>query len=200
MIKTFTAREIKRIMAAYEPEAREPEKGMKPASVLIPFYPDPENLSVIFTKRTNHLPSHSGQISFPGGGRDPEDEDDLATALRETHEEIGVEPDVVETWGGLNPETTVGSGYWVSPFVGIIPFPYEFKLNTYEVARLVIVPLSHLLDPANVTSGMSIWEGREYRAFEYTYGRDVIWGATARMLNNFLNLLTTGREHGHIPD
>ncbi len=200
MIKTFTLEDIKRILSDYESTIIEPEEGMRPASVLIPFYPDPENLSLIFTKRTTHLPSHSGQISFPGGGRDAADEDDLATALRETHEEIGVEPDAIETWGGLNPEPTAGSGYWVSPFVGLIPFPYDFKLDAYEVERLVIVPFSHLLDPANMTAGMSNYGGRMYRAYEYTYGDDVIWGATARMLNNFLTLLTTGREYDQVPD
>jgi len=192
--KNFTIIEIKKILEDYQPQVIPPQNGLRPASVFIPFYPDPDGLSLIFTKRPDHLESHSGQISFPGGSREPQDENDLATALRETHEEIGVDPSDIEVWGGLKSGPTRGSCYWVTPFIGIIPFPYDFKISTYEVERLIIVPLAHLLDPENFSEDMYSWNNHTYQTQLYTYGSDVIWGLTARILYSFLTLLHTGRE------
>lgn len=194
MSQQFTIEKIKKIVSGHKVRPQKPIEGYRPASVLVPFYEQPEGLSIIFTKRTEHLDSHSGQISFPGGGLDPEDADDLAAALRETHEEIGVKQSDIEVWGRLRPRGTATSNYWVSPFVGLIPYPYEFKLNDFEVERLVIVPLSHLLDSSNYTEDNYLWSGMSYMTSQYIYGQDVIWGLTAYMLNNFLALLKTGSE------
>ncbi|MBW2060687.1 MAG: CoA pyrophosphatase [Deltaproteobacteria bacterium] len=194
MKKNFTITEISKILKDYKPKINPPKSGYRLASVFIPFYPDPDDLSLVFTKRPDHLNSHSGQISFPGGTKDPADKDDLATALRETKEEIGVDPSNVEVWGQLKSGPTVNSNYWVTPFVGLIPFPYPFKLNAYEVERLIIAPLSHLLDPENFSEDFYSWNNYTYRTQLYTYGQDVIWGLTARILNDFLFLLRTGRE------
>jgi len=192
--RIFTIPEIKKVLENHHPQEIPPQNGYQPASVFIPFYPDPNGLSLVFTKRPDHLESHSGQISFPGGSREPEDENNLATALRETHEEIGVAPSDVEVWGELKSGPTRGSRYWVTPFVGLIPFPYEFKLDDYEVERLIIVPLSHLLDPENFSEDTYYWDNHSYKTQLYTYGRDVIWGLTARILFDFLTLLNTGQE------
>ncbi len=194
MKKNFSITEIKKILQTYQPPEIPRKNGFRPASVFIPFYPDPNGLSLVFTKRPDHLKSHSGQISFPGGSREPEDESDLVTALRETQEEIGVKSSDVEVWGRLKAGPSRYSRYWVTPFVGLIPFPYEFKLSRYEVERLIIVPLSHLLDPQNFSEDMYFRDNHSYKTLIYTYGRDVIWGLTARILNNFLTLINTGRE------
>ncbi|MCP4755318.1 MAG: CoA pyrophosphatase, partial [Proteobacteria bacterium] len=124
MKSKFSAREIKTILGGYNPQTEPPPEGLKPASVLIPFYPDPKGLSLVFMKRPDYPGAHGGQISFPGGGRDPGDADDLCTALRETEEEIGVDRNAIEVWGGLNTEWTRASKYWITPFVGLVPYPY----------------------------------------------------------------------------
>ncbi|MBF0530997.1 MAG: CoA pyrophosphatase [Deltaproteobacteria bacterium] len=166
---------------------------LMPAAVLVPIYPDPEGLSLIFTKRTNHLDHHKGQISFPGGRRDPEDHDAKDTALRETYEEIGVRPEHVEILGRMNQDVTV-TGFSLAPVVGLIPYPYQFKLHSYEVERLIIAPLSHLMDPANSGEDTYPWQGKQYKTYNYFYKNDVIWGATARIVHKLIILLTTGRE------
>jgi len=196
MNNEFTIDKIKNILAGHSPRKSEPQKGYKPASVLIPFYPDKNGLSMVFMKRPEVPGPHGGQISFPGGRRDPEDESCLAAALRETEEEIGVDRNVIEVWGRINQSHTLGSGYWISPFVGLVPYPYEFKPNNVEVERLIIVPFSHLLDPANFSEGTYDWGGQTWMTQLYTYGDDVIWGLTARLLYNFLTLLTSGQEPG----
>lgn len=190
----YTISEIKKILAEHSPRKDPPERGYRPASVLVPFYPDENGLSMVFMKRPEELGPHSGQISFPGGRRDPEDKNNLDTALRETEEEIGVDRNDIEVWGRLNQSHTLGSGYWISPFVGQIPYPYEFRPNEIEVERLIIVPFAHLLDPENYSEGTYVWGERSYKTQLYTYGQDVIWGLTARLLYNFLTLLASGRE------
>ncbi|MEW6266945.1 MAG: CoA pyrophosphatase [Thermodesulfobacteriota bacterium] len=185
---------IKEILAQHRPRTGHNLPGLTPAAVLAPFYPDPETgLSLVFTKRTDHLDHHSGQISFPGGRHDARDHDYLATALRETNEEIGVRPEDVTVWGRLNQEATI-TGFSVAPFVGVIPYPYSFKLNDFEVERLIIVPLDHLLDPEFFSEEMHPWKGANYKTYRFTYKNDVIWGATARMVFNLLTLLRTGHE------
>lgn len=193
MVKEFTAGDIKKILTRHKPDENDLTPGLKSASVLAPFYNAPGGLSLIFTKRTDHLGQHSGQISFPGGMRDPEDQTPEETALRETWEEIGVHPGDVEVWGRLNQEMTV-TRFSVAPFVGLIPYPYTFEINTHEVERLIIVPLSTLLDPNNFSHDFFEWEGMSFKTYQYSYNGDVIWGATARIVNNLLTLLTTGKE------
>ena len=189
----FSAEDIRRILSRHQPRTAELGEGLRQAAVLAPFYLNPDGLSVIFTKRTEHLDHHSGQISFPGGRRDPEDANRLGTALRETYEEIGVNPEDVEVWGRLNQEATI-TKFSVSPFVGAVPYPYEFRLNPHEVERLIIVPLDHLMDPANFEVEDFEWGGNNYKTYRYPFQGDVIWGATARMVYNLLTLLRTGRE------
>ncbi|MEW5723093.1 MAG: CoA pyrophosphatase [Thermodesulfobacteriota bacterium] len=189
----FSAQDIRRILGEHRPKTEDLLPGLRPASVLAPFHPAPEGLSLVFTKRTAHLDNHSGQISFPGGMRDQEDLDPLTTALRETYEEIGVRPEDIEVWGRLNQEATI-TGFSVAPFVGLVPYPYPFKLADFEVERLIIVPLAHLMDPDYFGEDLYYMGGRDYKTYKYTYKDDVIWGATARIVHNLLTLLATGRE------
>ena len=124
------------------------ERAGYPAAVTLLLYEDGGEYHVILTARTSKVEHHKNEVSFPGGARDPGDLDALATALRETDEEIGVRPEDVEVLGALDDLVTV-SKFRVTPFVGVIPFPYEFRPNPHEVAEILQVPVSHLLDAAN---------------------------------------------------
>jgi 8-oxo-dGTP pyrophosphatase MutT (NUDIX family) len=191
--KKYHKAEIRNILASHWPQHVQ-SPGRKPASVLIPFYPLPEGLSLVLMKRPDYPGVHGDQISFPGSGKEKEDRDDLETALRETHEEIGVKPEHVDVWGALSTQQTVTSKYRITPFVGSIPYPYEFRPDSREVERLILIPFSRLLDPETYTYGTYNWKGLEFESDLYRYGNDIIWGLTARILNNLITLIKTGRE------
>ncbi len=179
--------EIKeKIIGTYGRELVIPEQednGYKPAAVLVPLFREDGRWQVLFTKRTDKVDAHKGQISFPGGVRDPEDPDLIATAVRETGEEIGVAPADIELLASLEPTATI-TNYMVYPFVGVIPYPYPFKLNSFEVARLIKLPLDELIAeacdqyPASGPLELSVRFNR--------LSDDVVWGATARILYRFL--------------
>lgn len=151
-------------------------------------------MSLIFMMRPDYPGVHGGQISFPGGKRDEGDKDDLETALRETREEIGVMPGDVEIWGRLSTFQTHSSAYSVSPFVGLVPYPYALKPDPTEVERLIIVPFAHLLDPRNSSYGDFEFRGYSFPSQMYAFEDDVIWGFTARILKSFIAFLRTGQE------
>lgn len=193
----YSEKEIKEILANHHPRHVPPPSDRKPASVLIPFYNTPDGLSLIFMKRPDYPGIHGDQISFPGGGREAGDRDDLETALRETEEEIGVKPDQVTQWGALSTQQSLTSKYWITPFIGAIPYPCDFRIDEREVERLIIIPFSHLLHPDTYTYGYYHWKGMAFESDLYQYGNDIIWGLTARMLNSLIALIRTGREsHG----
>ncbi len=160
------------------------------AAVLLPIYDNAGEPHVLFTVRSELVEHHKGQISFPGGAQDPSDPDLRYTAVRETFEEIGVAPEHVEVIGQLDEMITV-SNFLVRPFVGriTVPGPYPFAHSEVEVAEILEVPLQHLRDEANVTVEPRLLQGREILAYSYVFGRHVIWGATARILKQFLDLL-----------
>jgi 8-oxo-dGTP pyrophosphatase MutT (NUDIX family) len=158
------------------------------AAVLIPLLLKEGGLSVLLTQRTNHLRDHAGQISFPGGRMDPEDQTPNDTALRESHEEIGLDPKRVEIIGHL-PEYLTVSGYSVTPVVGLVQPQAEYVLDAFEVADVFEVPLEFLLDPAN--HQVRLWESEQggRRFYSMPYENRFIWGATAGMLRNLYHLL-----------
>lgn len=162
-----------------------PESDLVPAGVLVPLFVQAEELRVLFTQRTLMVKDHRGQISFPGGVRDPEDPHLLATALRETFEEIGLVPESVEVLGTLPGVTTI-TGYHIIPFVGLIPHPYDFRPNPQEVKRLLALPLSDFYPPDRWSSGPYVFQGRTTRVCYWQNGEEVVWGATARILLNLL--------------
>jgi len=145
---------------------------------------------VIFTERTNHVEHHKGQMSFPGGACDDCDDTPQATALRETWEEIGVLPEHVSIMGQLDDMLTI-SNFRVTPFVGRIEghSDYEFTLNDHEVANVVQVPLSFLMEEQNMELEVRQHQGREILVPAFSYNGHRIWGATARMLHQFIELL-----------
>jgi len=162
---------------------------LAPAAVLVPLYEREGEYWILFTKRTQKVAHHKGQISFPGGAREEVDRDPVDTALRETFEEIGVKPEDVEILGELDRMGTLTSNFLITPLVGIIPYPYEFTIATSELEELVEVPISALLDSDNYREESHVYEGRAYVASFFDYKGKVIWGATARILKQFLDLI-----------
>lgn len=162
------------------------------AAVLIPLLFDGDEWCVLVTQRTQTVVHHKGQISFPGGACEPDDESLLATALRETYEEIGVPSDAVEVLGALDDYGTI-TDFVVTPFVGVIPHPFAYHLNHGEVAAAIEVPLSFLGDPTNLRTEQREHKGRIYSVLFWDFGPHTIWGATAQMLKDFLDLVTS--EH-----
>ncbi len=168
-----------------EPSRLAPGPDLVPAGVLVPLFVQGEVLQVLFTQRTLLVKDHRGQIAFPGGVRDPEDAHLLATALRETAEEIGLAPEAVEVLGTLPPTATI-TGYHITPFVGLIPYPYDFHPSPREVERLLALPVAGFYAPERWRSGPYIFQGRTTRVCYWQNGQEVVWGATARILLNLL--------------
>ncbi len=161
------------------------------ASVLIPVMMRAEP-TVLLTQRTAHLSSHSGQIAFPGGKADASDADAIATALREAHEEVGLEPQFAEVLGTL-PHYTTGSAFIVTPVIALISPEARLCANPDEVAHVFEVPLAFLMDPANHRRHQVEWDGATREWFSMPF-RDsqaewFIWGATAGMLRNLYRFL-----------
>ena len=164
------------------------------AAVLMPLYEDGEGLQVLFTRRSEALPMHKGQIAFPGGGQHPDDPTLRATALRESEEEVGLRPSDVEIVGELDDTVTVTSNFVVAPFVGFIPYPYSFRVNPAEIVELIPVSLSLLSDPSRFKEEIWDRDGAKIPVYFYTVGSHVIWGLTARILKQFLEVvLPTGQ-------
>lgn len=179
---------LRQALSAYSPQAIAAVPGIPGAGVLLLLHAHPDGPNIVFQKRTESVRDHKGQISFPGGGTDPEDADALATALRETHEEIGVLPVDIEVLGQLDDMVTV-SNFRVTPYVGWLDrYPYEWRFSDAEVAYLLEVPLAHLLEPSTLVPDRRLINGREYVFSSYQWEDDLIWGATARMLTNFLDI------------
>jgi 8-oxo-dGTP pyrophosphatase MutT (NUDIX family) len=167
-----------------------PERGpaQRAASVLVPLYMKQGEPYVVLTKRTDHLSQHPGQISFPGGGRDPEDADAAATALREAEEEIGLDRTQVDVLGPLDLLDTI-TGFRVSPFVGAIPADYPFKAAQEEVAEILQLPLQGFLVPGALTIETREFLGAPRRIYGYTVHGTLVWGATGRIVHHFLELI-----------
>lgn len=158
------------------------------AAVLIPLVSRPAQPSVLLTKRTEHLHHHPGQISFPGGRVEEGDASAIDTALRETEEEIGLHRRHVELIGTL-PDYLTGTGFRVTPVVGLVTPPFELTLDAFEVAEAFEVPLSHFLDPANHEEHSIVHEGRPRRFHAMPYQGYFIWGATAGIIMSLYRVL-----------
>jgi 8-oxo-dGTP pyrophosphatase MutT (NUDIX family) len=164
--------------------------GAMPAAVLLALVHHSGADRVILTVRTNTVEHHKGQISFPGGAVHAADKDLSTTALRETWEEVGVDPDGVEIIGRLDDILTI-SNFVVSPFVGVLPHGQpEYITSPIEVAEVIEPPVAHLLDPQNLVWEERAVEDRVVRLPAYLFDGHRIWGATARMLHEFLCLVS----------
>ena len=175
-------RELERVRCALSSgEARKiSEPGLRSSAVLLLLYCKDGEYTVLFNKRTHKVEFNKGEICFPGGGMDDGDAGFLETALRETHEEMGISPASVTVLGELD-ETTTRAGFVIRPFVATIPYPYEFRPSEDEVAEVLEVPVSSLLDTRNVED--ADWAHSKV----YSFGEHKIFGATARILEQFLD-------------
>lgn len=157
------------------------------AGVLIPLLLRGKGVEILFTRRTDTVLTHKGQISFPGGQREETDTETVETALRESYEEIGLEPSRVTVLGELDDVFTAVSGFVITPVVGLVDGGIDdLRPAPDEVKSLLVVPLERLLKPeAHSAESRSLGEQR-YRIHYYTVGDDVIWGATGRIVYQFL--------------
>jgi 8-oxo-dGTP pyrophosphatase MutT (NUDIX family) len=163
-------------------------ENLTPAGVLIPLIERGASLSVLLTERSADLTHHPGQVSFPGGRMEKADLNIQATALRETHEEVGIHPDSVEVCGYLEP-TATGTGYAVTPVVGFVDPGFELVLDAMEVQSAFEVPLEFLMDERNQENSHRVWKGNNVPVITFHHDGYKIWGATAGMLVALRHLL-----------
>ena len=184
-------------LATYAPREL-PLAGMRSSAVMLLLYERGGREHVLFQVRTQQVAHHKGEISLPGGGEDPGDGTPLRTALRETHEEIGVAPEHIEVFGQLDDTATQVSNYRIRPFAGAISEPgaYAFRQAEREVHELLQVPLDHLLSEQARTWKVVDAGGRPVPTAAYQFGEHVIWGATARILGQFLDLVQARLTEG----
>ena len=159
------------------------------AAVLIPLFKKNGEYHILLTRRTDQVAHHKGQISFPGGRQDKKDKDLLATALREAREEMGIEEKHVRILGELDDICTVSTDFCVSPFVALLPYPYPYKINRQEIEEVIEVPLSELLDSRRFRQELFEKDGQAFPVYFYQHKDHTIWGATARILKQLLDLL-----------
>ncbi|OHB33494.1 MAG: coenzyme A pyrophosphatase [Desulfuromonadaceae bacterium GWC2_58_13] len=168
-----------------QPHRALPEAGLRPAAVLLPLFRQDDEDMILFTRRTETLNHHRGEISFPGGAWHADDVDLAGTALRETEEEMGIRASDVRMLGRLDDSISI-HGYHVASFVGTFPAPYLYTVNRAEIAEVIEVPLQRLRDPAIFHEEDWRHKGRVYPVCFYTVGQHQIWGLTAEILRQFL--------------
>jgi len=189
--------EVLAILKAYERLVL-PHGKAKRAAVLVPLKIDADDsdvLQVVLTRRSHELPTHAGQVSFPGGGQEAEDRDVQQTALREANEELGIEPGNVELVGQLDDMVTV-TGFHVVPVVGVLSAQTALRPNHSEVARVFSVPLQILLNESSWQLQSHDYRGRTFETWHVFFAGEDIWGATAHMLRGFVELLWRQRGAG----
>lgn len=159
-----------------------------PAAVMLLLFEKDGQSHILFNKRSQEVEHHKGEIAFPGGVYDEVDGDLKATALRETWEEMGIRREHVEVLGELNDMET-RTNFRIVPFVGTFSYPYPFQANPSEVTEVIEVPIGHLLTPSNHWQEVQEWLGYPRTEHYYQYQDHVVFGATARILHQFLGLI-----------
>lgn len=182
-----------RWMPEHRPEPRFVDREPRQASVLLAVLPHAQGPTLLLTQRSAHLPTHAGQIAFPGGKVDEADADAVAAALREAQEEVGLDPGRVEVLGHL-PTYTTGTAFVITPVVALVETPADLVANPAEVDTVFEVPLAFLMNPAHHRRHHHHWEGRVHEWYSMPYadaqGERFIWGATAGMLRNLYHFLS----------
>jgi len=181
---------IREKLAAHTPRhyIYDPHASSVPASVLIPLFFKEDRAHLLFTKRTEIVEHHKGQISFPGGRRDSSDPDDLFTALRETEEEVGLAARGIDILGQSDGMLT-NTHYLLTPFVGCFNKPAKYRVSINEIDRLIEAPLEHFLDDTRFYTEERTFKQHTWHVHFYRYGEDTIWGVTAFILSAFLNIV-----------
>jgi 8-oxo-dGTP pyrophosphatase MutT (NUDIX family) len=169
-------------LASISQEYLRSEGALRSAAVLVPLFEKDRAAHVLLTRRASELRRQPGQISFPGGRVDPGDESTLATALREAHEEVGLDPERVQVLGELSEQLVVVTGFRLTPWVGHVPYPYPFAPHPGEVEEILEVPLDHLVRPGTHRAETREVFGMMHEIHFFSLGRDTVWGATARVL------------------
>jgi len=182
-----TVEDIKKILGARK-EARIPSDGLKPAAVLVPIFLWEEKWHVLLTRRSQKVEHHKGEISFPGGHVDDDDENNCSAALREAEEEVGVPPDKVEILGRLDDIVTI-TGFRVRPFVGRIEYPYQFVASDDEIEEIILLPLSGFVEPDRCVKSVHDRGGESYPIYFFKVEGYTVWGATAKILVQLLKLI-----------
>jgi len=183
-----TKEKIKKILAGYKKKELK-DSRFRSAGVLLPLFDKDDVCHILFTKRTTKVKNHKGEISFPGGEIEEQDRGSIKhTMLREVCEELGISSADIEILGELDDSITT-SNFIVTPIVGEIPYPYDFKLSSFEVEKVIEVPVKALLAEHSdklhkVDSNGELWD-----SYIYEYDGETIWGATARILHHFLDLI-----------
>jgi 8-oxo-dGTP pyrophosphatase MutT (NUDIX family) len=194
-----TLPQIRRALSRHVPAKS--KETFRPAAVLVPLLPRPEGLHVLLTERSKDLRSHAGQISFPGGSIEPSDKDVASAALREAQEEVGLDPRHVEIIGQLDDCPTFVTGFVILPVVGVIdPLAftaagrYPWTPSPAEIAVIHELPLAAFLDPKNRRVEQRLRNGEPYELTWYTVSGATVWGATARILRQLLEIATAPVE------
>lgn len=189
IIATVNSEAVRQTIAGYT-KTRIDGPRLVPSAVLIPLLCKDGELHVLLTERTHEVRSHKGQVCFPGGSVQPEDKTLLATALREAWEETGLDPAVVDVVGEIDDNVVGSTGYIITPFVGFVPYPYDFTANTVETQEIFFVPLSVLTDPSRFYEQERVIGEYYYHGPVCDYDGHVIWGATARILKHLVGLIS----------
>lgn len=193
--------QVRRALRGYQPE-RAPDAGPRPAAVLVPLLELQDGLHVLFTRRSEKMTHHSGQVSFPGGRIDPGETPEHA-ALREAEEEVGLRPEHVELVGRLDDVPTFVTGFVIAPIVGVVDKAsftaagrYPWSPSAAEIDELYELPIAEFLVPENLRVEEREVEGAHYQLLWYTVRGTVVWGATARILRRLLDLSLAIPEPG----
>lgn len=158
------------------------------AAVLIPIYFKNGQAHLLFTKRTDLVEHHKGQISFPGGGHDADDKDMLETALRETEEEVGIQREDIQIAGQTDLFLT-NTNFLVTPFIGFFEYPYPFNINQQEIDYIIETPLVELLKDEIFEIKPFVKKNQSWMVHYYHYNNELIWGVTGFLLSNFLSIV-----------
>ncbi len=173
------------------------DSKLKPSAVLVPLFAKDQQDHILFTRRTQKVEYHKGQISFPGGTKDAGDGDLLTTALRESLEEMGIHPQDVNILGALD-DVVTSTGFVITPFVGAIPYPYPFSPFAEEIEEVLEVPVSGLVAGERVLQRLSReGAGKPGVMYEFEYNSQIIWGATAKIVAQFLRVALGNKRGGY---